>query len=147
MLITKTLWVELRYHFQRNLSSNTIDFDHLFQHRLYLHEKTWYTMKIKWRYCESQEKSYVWKCLLLWSVIKSWSSQNWLQKLLHNKKQGYCQLQHIHTYIHTYKRIKKVKPEGIHIFVGSFIVPERFDFKVLSGYKNILSKLFYLNEK
>ena len=29
------------------------------------------------------------------------------------------------------------------MFIDSFIVPTRFDIKVLSEYKNILSKLFF----
>ena len=40
--------------------------------------------------------------------------------------------------------IEKDKNGKNYVFGGSFIVPTRFDFEVLSEYKNILSKLFYL---
>ena len=42
---------------------------------------------------------------------------------------------------------KKLKTEERYMFCDSFIVSTCFAFKVLSEYKNILSKLFFLYEE
>ena len=51
---------------------------------------------------------------------------------------------HIQKYIYTYIYMYVEKGEERYMFDGSFIVPTRFDFKVLAEYKNILSKIIFV---